>query len=220
MAGFKETGKEIAKDLMEMRKQSRRLFVDMAQTLRRDIVSKFYSGAARDSVGRRTGRAAKSWVVEKIREDSNELVISVNSSGVPYADFRRIKNVNPKTSKWLVIPVGPALTRSGVARYPGDGDGKGSIAQAEKAMTLPPIRRTGSYIKNQFSGKPRSPFAWIHKSGSIFVVAKPGVKGPGITTRNRLLFVLKKSVKVPAYTRGLMPFIDRKENELFSKIGR
>lgn len=217
MNDFRKVSQEITKDLQDIRKDARKSFFNSAEDMLRGIVQRFYSGAGRDSLGRRTGRAAKSWVVERVKDDSTQLVLSVNSHGVPYSDFTRIREIRPKSSKYLVIPVGPALTSAGVARYPGNADGKGSIAQAESRLTMTePTTRRG--YESVFSGKKQSPLAWIRKGDSIFVLAKPGVRGPGITARNRLLFVLKRSVKLPAYTRGIYPFVDSMESRLFAEL--
>lgn len=217
---FKAARKELMETLEAARKTSRSQLFAIAEDLRKNIIQKFYTNANTASVGRRTGKAAKSWAVAKIKDDKDGVVLSVNSSGVKYADFSRPKTIKPKSGgKYLVIPVGAGLTKAGVARYPGDANGRGAISQAENAIKMPPLK--SQFGKRRSGDNSRSPLAWIKKDAStMLVVAKQGATGTGITKTNRLLFVLKTSVKIPAYTKGLMPYVNSFVDKRIASVSR
>ena len=215
MSNFKQIAKELQQELRSARKIARQRFVYNVAGLQKGIIQKFYTAAPGSSVGlaRRTGAAAKSWAYA-IAQQGDVVVGTVYSAGVPYADMSEAKTITPKRAKWLAIPVGPALTRVGVPRYP---DGP---EQASQALRMPPrkqsFRRTGRaraitnprYSKNEGQ---RDPLRFYKKNAdTAFLIAKDGVTGTGITKKNRILFVLKKKVIRPARTAGLMPFVDKR----------
>jgi hypothetical protein len=193
MSTFRETAKEVKTLLNELRADSRAKFVSGVYRMHKGIVDVFYSGEG--GLNRRTGAAAKSWHVVVNRQEES-ISASINSSGVPYADFSNVRNITPKNGKWLAIPVGPALTSAGVARYP-----KGPW-QAKNSLTVGHAKRKGHILNSD-------PLFFLKKGGdTAFLIAKKGVTGIGITKQNRILFILKKKVAIPAYTKGLMPYVD------------
>ena len=215
MSEFRKIAKELQQELNAARKAARQRFVYNVAGLHKGIVQKFYSAAPGASVGlaRRTGAAAKSWAYA-IAQSGDVIVGTVYSAGVPYADMSEAKTITPKRAKWLAIPVGPALTRNGVPRYP---DGP---EQASQALRMPPRKQSfrraaktraitnSRYSKNEGQ---RDPLRFYKKSAdTAFLIAKDGVTGTGITKKNRILFVLKKKVVRPARTAGLMPFVDKR----------
>lgn len=210
---WKEAREQLVKEVLALRKMARERFIVGAQGLKTGIVFNFYTGAPGNpnALARRTGRAARSWSTET-QTGSDGVSVSIFSRGVPYADFSRAMFVRPTKSKWLVVPAGAGLTAGGVARYPGDANGRGSIAQAEAALTAPP-RSNASRLRSALafgSGSPAKKISFVYKNANtILVLAKPGVRGTGLTKAKRLLFVLKKVVKRPARTAGLMPFVDQ-----------
>lgn len=210
MSTFKEVAKELDKDMKAIHEESRKRFVFSAYSLHRGIIDKFYTAAPGSSVGlaRRTGNAARSWQVE-IDRKVESITASVFSAGVPYADMSRQKTITPKTAKWLTIPVGPALTKAGAPRYPG------GPKQAASALRMPPIKQS---FRKKKSGS-RDPLRFYKKSESLaFLIAKDGVTGTGLTKNNRIMFVLKKSVTIPARTAGLMPFVDKRVQRLYQYL--
>jgi len=207
---MKEASKEIKRDLSNYKDRMRQSFVDASYQIHAGIIKKFYTASKGSAVGlsRRTGKAAKSWKVDVKRSNDN-VTCSIYSAGAPYADFSEKKVIVPKTKKWLTIPVGPALTKAGAPRYPG------GARQAERAMTMPPVRHG---FRRQGEGS-RKPFKFYQKdSNTAFLIAKPGVKGTGLTKKDRILFVLKKKVTLPAKTQGLMPWVDKRVNSFVSKL--
>lgn len=215
MSDFKRITKELEQELKAARKAARQRFVYNVAGLHKGIVQKFYSSAPGASVGlaRRTGAAAKSWAYA-VAQSGDVIVGTVYSAGVPYANMSVSKTITPKRAKWLAIPVGPALTRSGVPRYP---DGP---EQAAQALRMPPRKQAfrkaakARAIANPRHSKnegQRDPLRFYKKSADLaFLIAKDGVTGTGITKRDRILFVLKKKVVRPARTAGLMPFVDQR----------
>jgi hypothetical protein len=209
---WKEAREQLVKEVLALRKMARERFIAGAQGLKTGIVYKFYTAApgSPDGLARRTGRAARSWATET-QSGSDGVSVSIFSRGVPYADFSRAMFIRPKKSQWLVIPAGAGLTAAGVARYPGDANGRGAIAQAEARLTAPP-RSNASRLRAALafgSGSPAKKISFVRKDGNtLLVLAKPGVKGIGLTKTKRLLFILKRVVKRPARTSGLMPYVD------------
>lgn len=56
---------------------------------------------------------------DEVLEDKESLALRVGIAGVPYAAIQEFGGtVRAKAGKWLTIPVGPALTPSGVIRKP------------------------------------------------------------------------------------------------------
>lgn len=136
MSDFRQIAKELEKELQAARKAARQRFVYNVAGLHKGIVQKFYTAAPGASVGlaRRTGAAAKSWAYA-VAQSGDTIVGTVYSAGVPYANMSVAKTITPKRAKWLAIPVGPALTRNGVPRYP---DGPNQAAQA---LRMPPKKQ-------------------------------------------------------------------------------
>jgi hypothetical protein len=87
-----------------------------APILESRIAEKFYTRGG-DGVNVRTGTARRSW--KTLFPTSNKAVI-VNTA--PYADFTKEKVIRPKKAKALAIPIGKALTPSGVPRFNGPRD--------------------------------------------------------------------------------------------------
>ena len=218
---WKEARTQLIKDVQAIRRMARDRVIQGAQGLRAGIVFKFYSSQPGASVGlaRRTGRAANSWKT-KTTEDLNSVSVSVYSAGVPYADFGQAKFIRGKQSPWLVIPAGAGLTLGGVARYPGDKKGRGAIAQAEAALRAPTKPQSNrSLLYRHLSGKRgQSKLSFVPKGTSILVLAKKGVTGPGLTKNKRLLFVMRRVVKRPARTAGLMPFVDESVEKIQRRL--
>ena len=223
MSDFRQIAKELEKELQAARKAARQRFVYNVAGLHKGIVQKFYTAAPGASVGlaRRTGAAAKSWAYA-VAQSGDTIVGTVYSAGVSYANMSTAKTITPKKAKWLAIPVGPALTRAGVPRYP---DGPNQAAQA---LRMPPkkqpFRRSAKaraitnprYSKNEGQ---RDPLRFYKKSAdTAFLIAKDGVTGTGITKKNRILFVLKKKVIRPARTAGLMPFVDKRVEQTIKSM--
>ena len=216
---WKEARTQLIKDVQAIRRMARDRFIQGAQGLRAGIVFKFYSSSPGASVGlaRRTGRAANSWKT-KTSEDLNSVSVSVCSAGVPYADFGQAKFIRGKP--WLVIPVGAGLTPAGVARYPGDKNGRGAIAQAEARLRAPTKSQSNRSLLYQHSSGRRgqSKLSFVKQGTSILVLAKKGVTGPGLTKNKRLLFVMRRVVKRPARTAGLMPFVDESVEKIQRRL--
>ena len=223
MSDFRQIAKELEKELQAARKAARQRFVYNVAGLHKGIVQKFYTAAPGASIGlaRRTGAAAKSWAYA-VAQSGDTIVGTVYSAGVPYANMSVAKTITPKRAKWLAIPVGPALTRNGVPRYP-DGPNqaahalrmppkKQSFRRAAKAMSITNPR----YSKNEGQ---RDPLRFYKKSAdTAFLIAKDGVTGTGITKKDRILFVLKKKVMRPARTAGLMPFVDKRVEQTIKSM--
>lgn len=107
--------------------------VNEAEILKGEIQAKFYSGKRPDSLGRRTGEAARGW---RVKENSKSVTILNN---VKHADHSEKRTIKPTKGQYLAIPVGPALTRAGVSRYKGPRDSalpKLSVAPSKKSDTL------------------------------------------------------------------------------------
>ena len=216
---WKQAREQLIKDIVAVRKLGRERFVKGAEGLAAGIVFNFYTSAPGSTTGlaRRTGRAARSWRTQ-VTEGKDTMSVSIFSRGVPYADFSKAMFVRPTRSKWLVIPSGASLTAAGVSRYPGDANGRGSIDQAEARLTAPP-RSNASRLRAALSWRPQKKIAFVKKdTNTLLVLAKPGVRGPGLTRNKRLLFVLKKVVKRPARTAGLMPFVDKSIVKIQNRI--
>lgn len=209
---FREASKEISKELLEYRKRIRESFVAGAYQIHAGIVKKFYTASPGSSEGlaRRTGSAAKSWKVD-VSKSQETISCSIYSAGAQHAGaFMSGKFIRPKKKQWLAIPVGPSLTKSGAARYPG------GPREAAKTLVMPPLRRGG--FGRRKSGE-RDPLSFYQKdSNTAFLFAKPGVKGTGLTKKNRLMFVLKKVVKRQAKTAGLMPWVDKRVSTLVDRL--
>lgn len=204
MNDFRKASEEIFKGLNEIRNNSRKSFVSGVYNIHRYIITKFYSNLA-GGLKRRSGDASKSWQV-KVTSTNDSISGEVFSAGVAYADFSNKKTITPKTSKWLTIPVGPALTKAGAPRY------AGGARQADSQLSGAP-----KTMRNQRSN--RSNLFFLKKDDSTaFLIAKKGVTGIGITKTNRILFILKKKVEIPAYTEGLMPFVEKRGDEIFKDM--
>ena len=223
MSDFRQIAKELEKELQAARKAARQRFVYNVAGLHKGIIQKFYTAAPGASIGlaRRTGAAAKSWAYA-VAQSGDTIVGTVYSAGVPYANMSVAKTITPKRAKWLAIPVGPALTRAGVPRYP---DGPNQAAQA---LRMPPKKQpfrisakaraitNPRYSKNEGQ---RDPLRFYKKSAdTAFLIAKDGVTGTGITKKDRILFVLKKKVIRPARTAGLMPFVDKRVEQTIKSM--
>jgi len=214
MSTFREVAEEIKKGLNDLRNEARKSFISGVYGLHKGIINKFYSSneSSNEGVRRRTGTAAKSWKVE-VSRNSDSISASVSSAGAPYADFSSTRTIKPNKSKWLTIPVGPALTSTGAARYP-----KGA-RQADNALTAAP-----KTMRNQTSHRGRNPdghgnLVFVKKNDTTaYLFAKKGVTGIGITKTNRLMFVLKRRVKIAPYTAGLMPFVDRRADQIVNTL--
>ena len=120
----------ITKDLVRI---ANRVVKQEALILTGDIQEKFYSGKSANSLGTRSGQARRGWTV--ITNSEGNVTSIVNA--VTYADQSKEKVIKPKNSKYLAIPVGPALTPAGVARFSGPRD-----------SNAPKMRVAGSAIKD------------------------------------------------------------------------
>lgn len=219
---FKEASNEIKKDLEQMRSRLKKSFINSAYSIEKGIVQKFYNAEPGSSSGVafRSGSAARSWRVD-VKRDGDNLVANIYSAGVSYANFNRERNIKPKNRKWLAIPVNKALTMAGVARFK-------------------PREADNIFTRRQSPGggfrKSNSDVLRFHKKDSetAFLILKDNARGlglPFITSKNRknntnnkdksrILFVLKKNVKVPAKNKALMPWVDSRANLLFSRLTR
>lgn len=217
---WKEAREQLLKEVLATRKMARKRFVQGAKGIKSGIVYKFYSAApgSENGLARRTGKAARSWDTQT-QTGADSVTVSIFSRGVPYADFSQGMFIRPKVSKWLVIPAGAGLTAGGVARYPGDKNGHGSIAQAEAALTMPNTARRSAFVFAHGSQKSSGKLSFLQKNpNTILVLARPGVRGTGLTKTKRLLFVLKKEVKRPARTAGLMPYVEEAVNKIQTRM--
>lgn len=87
-----------------------------APVLESRIAERFYTRGG-EGVKVRTGTARRSW--KTLFPKANAALI-VNSA--KYADFTKEKVIRPKKAKALAIPIGKALTPSGVPRFSGPRD--------------------------------------------------------------------------------------------------
>lgn len=212
---WKVINNDLRESLVDTRKRARETVSKIAYNVHSGIVRTFYTAVPGANIGmaRRTGTAAKSWKVAI--SNGRTMVASVYSAGVPYADMSSEKIITPKKAKWLAIPVGPALTASGAPRYPG------GPRQAAKALVMPPLKTQRGRELSWGATKARDPLSFVKKdANTAFLMAKPGVRGTGLTKGKRIMFVLKKRVKIPARTRLLMPWVDRKIDKAFDAMAR
>lgn len=93
------------------------LLMNEATILQGQIENRFYSKQTKNSLGVRTGQARRGW---KVLKQGDKAVAIIND--VEHADHSERKVIRPKKAKYLAIPVGPALTNAGVARYSGPRD--------------------------------------------------------------------------------------------------
>lgn len=133
---------------------------------------------------------------DEVLEDKESVALRVGIAGVPYAAIHEFGGtVRAKASKWLTIPVGPALTPSGVARGP---------ARSFPNLTLLVPK-----------GLNRSPMLGVWKAVGEEISSEQAVARirsrnvyQGVSTNFRTgklrasifvpYFILKKSVKIPA----------------------
>lgn len=202
---FNELNEYVEKYVNERRLQIRKLFVASAYQIHAGIVKKFYNVAPGSSEGlaNRTGTASRSWKVS-VKNTKDSVICNVYSAGVPYADFSKRTIIRPKKANgWLAIPVVAGLTDGGAARYPG------GPRQAEQKLMSSGVKKPLAFIRK--------------KNGSnnkAYIVAKKGVKGPGLNKKDRLLFALRKVVVKPARTKSLMPWVDSKFESMIQRISK
>lgn len=152
-----------------------------AHELSGDIQEKFYSGQSVHSLGVRTGQARRGWRVIETKKK----VSIVNN--VPHADQSEEKVIKPKKSKYLAIPVGPALTPAGVPRFSGPRD----------------------------SSAPEFRVARSSADTLVLLGSKSGSED-----NQEIYFVLKKSVKIPARTRLLTPFVKKRSGVISHHVSK
>jgi len=211
---FRTRAKEIEALLKRRHDECVKVFIVGAYDIHKGIIQNYYSNSGK-GLRRITGRAANSWQVVIDKKPPN-ISAAIFSAGVPYANQSRQKVIAPTKSKFLVIPVGAALTSAGAQRFPGDANGRGSIAQAERELGS---RQKAAKPYSKRLKRTGSPLQWIKKgSDTWLVMAKKGISFSGLTKDDRLMFVLKKKVTIKANTRGLMPYVLGKTNALFRKL--
>jgi len=90
--------------------------IDFERRFKKDRMKR--SSDAIDGLRTRTGNLSQKFTRAVISE-GNTRTLALGFSGVPYARIHEFGGtIRPKRAKWLTIPVGPALTASGVARGP------------------------------------------------------------------------------------------------------
>lgn len=90
--------------------------IDFERRFKKDRMKR--SADAIDGLRTRTGNLSQKFTRAVISE-GNTRTLALGFSGVPYARIHEFGGtIRPKRAKWLTIPVGPALTASGVARGP------------------------------------------------------------------------------------------------------
>lgn len=159
---------------------------------KKEIVSRFYSGAPR--LYKRSGDAAKSWGYS-FTSDANVVEAKVYSEGVKYVDYSERRIITPKRAKWLTIPVNSAVTNKGVTKF--------SAREASSKFTMKP----GS------SGDPLFFLKSKNKPNTAMLILKQNASGQGLPfgkSGNRVVFVLKKKVEIPAYNKPMDGWVTSK----------
>lgn len=184
-----ETGIEITENVSkalssfpaEFRKGAAPIMMQHGQTYIADLVTKRLSG--RPGLKLRTGNLSRSFNA-RTQANTDGIVVDVSPQGPgsEYANLHEVGGtVKPVRSKYLWIPIAGNLTPSGVAR----------ITPTEA------INRGGFFAKGVFFGRAltkRNVPQRTQSTGRDGYKGKAIAKGADITP----LFVLKKSVSVPA----------------------
>jgi hypothetical protein len=155
----------------------------------------FYSkpkgSKSKKGVSARSGAARRGWKWKV--EGSRDQVKGKVFNDSPHADFGKEKTIRPKSSKYLAIPVGGALTKAGAPRFnsPRDLEGRLSLIKGKKADTF------------------------------LMIEKRRGKRGQNLKIREQdIYFVLKKQVTVPAYTKLLGAFAKRESLKIGKKFGK
>lgn len=206
---FKSVMEDIRQNLNDEREKVRKAFVEGAYGIHRGLIVKWYTGRkGNEGLNRRTGAAANSWGVRTTKNTSSLIEVSIFSAGVPHADRSGGPNwIRPKKKKWLAIPAGDGnVTSSGKPRYY-------TPAEAEESLLFSTVKaRRGR-------GFSRDRLTFYKKDhNTAFLFAAKGVRGPGLTKDKRLLFVLKKAVRNPKYTKGLFPWVEAQADKVEQRL--
>jgi len=144
-----------------------------------DIKKNFFSG--RPGLNQRSGKSADQWDFN-VRAGSNQYGMvgeSTITSNLP-ADFQKAKTIRARNGKYLAIPLSPVLKPDGTKKFEGP----------------------------RSSRVPKNIRVFKSKNGRLFL-------GPTAMERGRYRLTgapwwkLQKSVKLPAYTKGLDSYILR-----------
>lgn len=163
-----------------------------ALVLTGEIQARFYSRHSNKSLGRRTGQAVRGWQVLKQGDNAYSII-----NNVPHADQSVQRTIVPTKSKYLAIPVGPALTKAGVSRFTGPRD--------SNAPKFRVARSTVSSDTLVLIGKKRGN---VRKEEIFFVLKKSVVIPP--RTRGVLPYVKKKGFVIgERIARELTSVVDR-----------
>lgn len=167
---------------------------DYARKLIREIVNEYYSGRnSGKGVNRITGQARYGWkyTVRKRRvgDDTKGTLILYNTSS--HYDFSEKKTIRAKKN-FMAVPLAGATNKPQWGkRFPG------GPAQARQLFNDDTMT--------------------VKLNGKIFIVRKSLFK-QDMTNPSAYLYVLKKVVKVPAYTKGLSDFANQKMNLLLPAL--
>lgn len=149
-----------------------------------DIRNKYFSG--RPGLRERTGKSKARWNfhVRGKTDAAGSVGESTISSNLP-ADFQVAKTIKAKNRKYLAIPLDPALNEDGSKRF-----------ESPRSSRVPKNIRV-----------------YKSKDGRLFL-------GPTGIVRGRLRLMgapwwkLQKSVRLPAYTKGLDSYILRRMDKI------